>query len=912
MKRFYIFLFSICCICHLSAQRFDWRHTFASQSIWVVKAAEGLQPTPDGGYIMGIYAGTLSVNAYPPSPISLPLCSNYGCLALAKFDSSGTLQKFRNSGDLVYDTPRGTFKTDKSGNSYMLVYDRDLATNKINRFVKLNANLDTVWTRYIVESGAHTILFDKNDNPLLMTSRPKLGMSGFEVMTIDRFNASTGNINWSQTMEIQGSFYQMRGSGINASGDICFFLDAGGDLKFPAFPSFATNDYFGNGAFVQLDGNTGQPKLLKRASTFIGAQADFRDFAIMKNGNFLFTGRSTDTIKRPVQQSDDSRFVFLTEFTPTFQLVKTTYAHVGDSYSGFNFADLSISDDGSIFISGNINEIDASVGTIGGDTVTFDIEQKHYMIAKLSPSHKLQWFRYWGAFEDWTPPIGGDGATVKNIVVHPGNRVGTLSIVPGSYFVIDSDTTREVVNTHQDGGLSAALIEFEDGWNVLSGASWYDYNKNGKKDNDEVPCAFCPIFDAQQKIIAFTDYRGIVQLNTKSLIGKVTIGAIKTGYKMNQSNYNIDFQKSPYIGDLKIPLVPEFDFHDLSIEATSILPARPGFAMEYSVIAKNNSTYPETVKVTVAIPSTNGLNSDPSNLHASYPDSLVWQLTLPPGKEQKLAVYGILQQNLSLGTEHICQFRISGDSQDQNLQDNFIETRQIVTGSYDPNDKQAKPDGQVSVALLPNIQNKPIEYLIRFQNTGTDTAFTVVVADTLHPLLDLSRIRILDASHPMRVESPSSRVLNFVFPNILLPDSTTNESESHGFVKYELGLQPLALGNEITNRAAIYFDFNSPVITNTTKLNVVQTIAAHETPAFDQCILQPNPVSTYTKITLPDHFTSEASYQLWNQLGQLISTSRLNSSGSVDLTYLQSGIYWLQILKGELVVCVNKLVVAPR
>jgi hypothetical protein len=737
-------------------------------------------------------------------------------------------------------------------------------------------------------------------------------------MIVDQYNATTGIVNWSQNLEIQGAFQRVLGSGSTASGDICFFLDAHGDLRFPNFPSFATNNYYGNGAFVQLDANTGQPKLLKRASSNIGANAGFQDFAIMKNGNFLFTGQSTkpffffsDTIRRPALQATDARFVFLSEFSPSFQHIKTTYAHIGDSYSCFNFTDLNIASDGSIFMSGNLNDLDATFGTIGGDTVNLAIEQKHYVVAKLAANHKLQWLRYWGAFDDWAPPINGDGATVRNVVLHPGNRVGTLSIVPGSYFVIDSDTTREYVNTHQQGGLSAALIEFEDGWNVLSGMSWYDYNKNGKKDIDEVPCIYCPLFDEQQNIIAYTDYRGVIRINTKSQIGKVKLGALKAGYKMKQPYYDINFQNNAYIGDFAIPLVPDFDFHDLSIDATSMQAARPGFPMQFSVVAKNNSTYPELIRVTAAIPFASSLYSD-SPFASIFPDSIVWNLALSPGNEQKLNVFSRLKPDIPLGTDYICQFRISGDSQDQSLLDNSVETRQVVTGSFDPNDKQAKPDGQVAVSQLVGIQDKPMQYLIRFQNTGTDTAFTVVIADTLHPLLDISRIRILDASHAMRVESPSNSVIRFVFQNILLPDSTTNEPFSHGFVKFELGLKPLTLGNEITNRAAIYFDFNSPVITNTTLVKVVQTIAAHEVQPVRQCDLQPNPVHTYVTISLPDQYVPEVSYQLSNSVGQIMSTNLLNSSGILDLTAMPPGIYWLKLLQGEQTVCLSKLVVTPR
>jgi hypothetical protein len=61
------------------------------------------------------------------------------------------------------------------------------------------------------------------------------------------------------------------------------------------------------------------------------------------------------------------------------------------------------------------------------------------------------------------------------------------------------------------------------------------------------------------------------------------------------------------------------------------------------------------------------------------------------------------------------------------------------------------------------------------------------------------------------------RELVFTFENILLPDSTTNFEGSLGHVYFQVkpraGLVP---GTVIENTAAIYFDFNAPIITNTT------------------------------------------------------------------------------------------------
>jgi hypothetical protein len=57
----------------------------------------------------------------------------------------------------------------------------------------------------------------------------------------------------------------------------------------------------------------------------------------------------------------------------------------------------------------------------------------------------------------------------------------------------------------------------------------------------------------------------------------------------------------------------------------------------------------------------------------------------------------------------------------------------------------------------------------------------------------------------------------WTFDNILLPDSNVNEPESHGYVKFTIELKDsIPQDTKIENFAGIYFDFNDPVITNTT------------------------------------------------------------------------------------------------
>ncbi len=137
-----------------------------------------------------------------------------------------------------------------------------------------------------------------------------------------------------------------------------------------------------------------------------------------------------------------------------------------------------------------------------------------------------------------------------------------------------------------------------------------------------------------------------------------------------------------------------------------------------------------------------------------------------------------------------------------------------VVGAYDPNDKRGFPLGWKDAHYIERGQD--LEYMIRFQNTGTDTAFLVVVRDTLSPLLDPTTVRPGPSSHPYIWELAHDGVLTFTFPNILLVDSFKNEPASHGYVMFSVAQKPdLPLGTVIENTAAIYFDFNEPIFTNT-------------------------------------------------------------------------------------------------
>jgi hypothetical protein len=102
--------------------------------------------------------------------------------------------------------------------------------------------------------------------------------------------------------------------------------------------------------------------------------------------------------------------------------------------------------------------------------------------------------------------------------------------------------------------------------------------------------------------------------------------------------------------------------------------------------------------------------------------------------------------------------------------------------------------------------------MIRFENTGSAEAINITVQDTLDTeVYDISTFRLLDASHSVHV-SQKENTIEFIFNNIYLSHL---DSLNDGYVAFKIKtLDDLQVGDSITNKAAIYFDFNFPIITN--------------------------------------------------------------------------------------------------
>ena len=325
-------------------------------------------------------------------------------------------------------------------------------------------------------------------------------------------------------------------------------------------------------------------------------------------------------------------------------------------------------------------------------------------------------------------------------------------------------------------------------------------------------------------------------------------------------------------------------------------PARPGFEVSYTLTVCNLGEQPASATLTfVHAPeledvslSASALTYDPDSQTATwfFPD-------MPSGNCQAVSFKLSLPAGVALGAQLPGSAAVTPVSNDVFPYNNQINWSQTVVGSFDPNDKTSFTGEDQFGGAIYFPQDSVIDYQIRFQNTGTDTAFTVVVKDTLDANLDVETIRPGSSSHDMLVEFEGNNVLVFTFENIYLPDSTTNLEGSQGFVTFSIRPRPgLPVGTQIPNSAAIFFDYNAPVITNETVHVVSEETGVFSAPVQDSpWLVYPNPAVDWVELA---GLEGEAVRQafLYDQSGRLIAAPRIDGH-RIDLSAMPAGMYHL-------------------
>jgi uncharacterized repeat protein (TIGR01451 family) len=372
--------------------------------------------------------------------------------------------------------------------------------------------------------------------------------------------------------------------------------------------------------------------------------------------------------------------------------------------------------------------------------------------------------------------------------------------------------------------LSDGLIIKYNYANTIKGTVFYDVNSNGIKDIGEKN--FDNAVVKTQKAgdtLRATPYNGVFSLDVDTGTYTTSVQPGSPYFTVVPAAQTSTFSTYYNKDSISFAIQPVTS-KDLFISMMAVDAARPGFNVRYRIIYKNAGTITEptgTIQLTMD-PKFSYVTAAPAPASVSG-KTVTWNYT----NLNSLDTASILVTlNLAAppttnnGDTVRSTAVINPVTADVTPADDTAVLKQRVTGSFDPNDKTEANAGVITPAQVTN--GDYLNYLIRFQNTGTDTAFNITVRDTLESRLDWSSLQMVSASHPYQLSIEDGNKLTWQFNDIQLPYTAINEPASHGYIAYRIKpVSTVQVNDTIKNGAGIYFDFNLPIATNIEKTVVV-------------------------------------------------------------------------------------------
>ena len=410
----------------------------------------------------------------------------------------------------------------------------------------------------------------------------------------------------------------------------------------------------------------------------------------------------------------------------------------------------------------------------------------------------------------WVTTMGGSGGDFPAAMY---KAPGKETIIVGSSGSSDGDMPMGL------GGSDAFIINIAP-FNAVKGYVYYDYNGNGIKDASEPFVQNINVTTTKSNVYSVSGYT-----ESGNYWNEVDTGTFVTKPRIFNENYYVITPNSytntfsTYYGTVNqnFGLKPINGKRDLRSDLFALNPARAGFRSYYKLICYNAGTDTVTTGTVKLIKDsrTTFVSSTPAQKSVSG-DTIIW--TYNNFKPLDTLAFDIAidlarPPAIKIGDWVKYVSVIGPTTGDLQPGDNTFTLFHKVTGSYDPNVKSEVHGDFYTPAALSRME--PLTYTIRFQNTGTDTAFNIVVKDTLDSKLDLKSFELLTTSHKAKLII-NNNICTWTFSNIRLPDSNRNEPASHGYITYRIKpLNSVQVNDTIRNAASIYFDYNDPVQTNT-------------------------------------------------------------------------------------------------
>lgn len=426
--------------------------------------------------------------------------------------------------------------------------------------------------------------------------------------------------------------------------------------------------------------------------------------------------------------------------------------------------------------------------------------------------------------------------------------------------------------------------------NNVTGNVIYDENANGCDTEDPLIGNF--LVTADNGELTYSTISSDGEYDLRVMEGNYTVSLLNVPdyFTVNPATAQVDFTGFGNNEELNFCLTANEAINDLNITIIPVNEARPGFESHYQLVAENIGTQTITgasasFAYNEAIQSFTEASQTPASTTAN-------QLTFDLGTILPLEskIIDITMETFTPPTVEggeIINFvaAITPDTNDYTPADNTYNLDQVVVNSFDPNDKTILQGDEIYMEQTEGY----LDYLIRFQNTGTASAITVRIEDVLHDNLDWTTFKPVTSSHDYRVEITDGNQVEFIFDNINLPHEAADEPGSHGFVAYKIKtVEDIAIGDMITGTAGIFFDYNLPIITNSADTEIVEFMGVNEF-SLKNVTLYPNPASTILYLQVENGIDVEEVKVFNLQGSELISLKQ--HTESINVQNLSAGIY---------------------
>ncbi|MDX1911729.1 MAG: hypothetical protein SFV22_09610 [Saprospiraceae bacterium] len=437
---------------------------------------------------------------------------------------------------------------------------------------------------------------------------------------------------------------------------------------------------------------------------------------------------------------------------------------------------------------------------------------------------------------------------------------------------------------------------------LQTGTVYWDFNNDGQQNSNEPGVKYGGIRTASGNVAAITNENGhfILDLtapdDTVRPVISIPYSSSFPAFLLPEPGrppMQFAVRRTPGIRDLRVEAVAESDFLGGRNTKVHFFLNNDGTEFEFGAF---EVIFNEHLSVVETTPDSTSLQNN----------RIVWYIDFLPPLQQRhfVATFNAAISNTVLDVTLIARYSIFNDTTPLNNADTIAT---FILNSYDPNDKQVD---RTQLTPLQAAQLPELTYTIRFQNTGTYPAFDVRLLDTLSPLLDPATIKILGASHPFQLRLSENRILEFVFNDIYLPDSTRDELNSHGFVHFSIRpRRALQLGESVPNTAHIFFDFNPAIVTNTALTTVVAPLGVLLSATQEAMRIYPNPSSGEAVVCLPKDRYGAKVLELYSIDGRWVGQFPTDGqSARLSLESQKPGCYLLRWQMSDGRWCYGKLI----